>query len=111
MGYGTLRDRFSSLLCLLTCITLQTVRFYEIGEDGVSKGEAKAKFDHRAAVLACAFSSDASHAYSGGLDTSVRECVDFFMTFVLPAELCRTDWILERRRFLTLGRTTTPFQQ
>jgi cell cycle arrest protein BUB3 len=33
----------------------------------------KAKFDHRAAVLACAFSADASRAYSGGLDTSVRE--------------------------------------
>ncbi|KAF8958904.1 WD40-repeat-containing domain protein [Flammula alnicola] len=50
-----------------------TVRFYEIGESGVRKSEAKAKFDHRAAVLACSFSRDASHAYSGGLDTSVRE--------------------------------------
>ncbi|KAF8899587.1 WD40-repeat-containing domain protein [Gymnopilus junonius] len=50
-----------------------TVRFYEIGENGVKPSEAKAKFDHRAAVLACAFSADAAHAYSGGLDTSVRE--------------------------------------
>jgi len=34
---------------------------------------AKSKFDHRAAVLDCCFSSDGSHAFSGGLDTSVRE--------------------------------------
>ncbi|KAH9836158.1 WD40 repeat-like protein [Rhodofomes roseus] len=44
-----------------------TVRFYDIAAN-----EQKAKFDHRAAVLACCFSDD-SHAYSGGLDTSVRE--------------------------------------
>ncbi|KAF8963712.1 WD40-repeat-containing domain protein [Flammula alnicola] len=50
-----------------------TVRFYEIGENGVRKSEARAKFDHRAAVLACSFSPDGSRAYSGGLDTSVRE--------------------------------------
>ncbi|TFK39202.1 WD40-repeat-containing domain protein [Crucibulum laeve] len=49
-----------------------TVRFYEVGEKGVKESEAKAKFDHRAAVLSCCF-SDAAHAYSGGLDTSVRE--------------------------------------
>ena len=36
--------------------------------------EQKAKFDHRAAVLATCF-GDNEHAYSGGLDTSVRECV------------------------------------
>lgn len=47
----------------------QTVRFYD-----VATNEQKTKFDHRAAVLACCF-SDGSHAYSGGLDTSVRECV------------------------------------
>jgi hypothetical protein len=35
--------------------------------------ETKARFDHRAAVLAYAFSADAPWAYSGGLDTSVRE--------------------------------------
>ncbi|KAI0063749.1 WD40 repeat-like protein [Artomyces pyxidatus] len=44
-----------------------TVRYYDIASN-----EQRAKFDHRAAVLSIAF-SDASHAYSGGLDTSVRE--------------------------------------
>ncbi|KAI0628664.1 WD40-repeat-containing domain protein [Trametes polyzona] len=44
-----------------------TVRFYD-----VAANEQKSKFDHRAAVLACCF-SDGDHAYSGGLDTSVRE--------------------------------------
>ena len=39
------------------------------------KPEAKAKFDHRAAVLACSFSVDATHACSGGLDTVVKEYV------------------------------------
>ncbi|KAF8156102.1 WD40-repeat-containing domain protein [Crassisporium funariophilum] len=50
-----------------------TVRFYEIGDGEQRRSEAKAKFDHRAAVLACSFSADAVHAYSGGLDTAVRE--------------------------------------
>ncbi|KAJ3505650.1 hypothetical protein NLJ89_g7306 [Agrocybe chaxingu] len=50
-----------------------TVRFYEIGEPGGRKSEAKAKFDHRAAVLACSFNMDGTRAFSGGLDTSVRE--------------------------------------
>ncbi|KAI0667190.1 WD40 repeat-like protein [Trametes maxima] len=44
-----------------------TVRFYD-----VTANEQKSKFDHRAAVLACCF-SDSTHAFSGGLDTSVRE--------------------------------------
>ncbi|EGO04069.1 hypothetical protein SERLA73DRAFT_130698 [Serpula lacrymans var. lacrymans S7.3] len=44
-----------------------TVRLYD-----VASNEQKAKFDHRAAVLACCF-SDAAHAYSGGLDTCIRE--------------------------------------
>jgi len=44
-----------------------TVRFYD-----VAANEQKAKFDHRAAVLACTF-GDATHAYSGGLDTGVRQ--------------------------------------
>ncbi|KAM6503085.1 WD40-repeat-containing domain protein [Amanita muscaria] len=47
-------------------------RLYEIGEKGGKESEAKAKFDHRAAVLTCCF-SDGSHGYSGGLDTAVRE--------------------------------------
>jgi cell cycle arrest protein BUB3 len=49
-----------------------TVRFYQVGDKEGKQSEAKAKFDHRAAVLACCF-SDATHGYSGGLDTSVRE--------------------------------------
>ncbi|KZT07118.1 WD40 repeat-like protein [Laetiporus sulphureus 93-53] len=44
-----------------------TVRFYD-----VTANEQKAKFDHRAAVLACCFGDD-THAYSGGLETLVRE--------------------------------------
>ncbi|KAG6854543.1 hypothetical protein C0991_005455 [Blastosporella zonata] len=48
-----------------------TVRLYEVGNK-TRQTEAKAKFEHRAPVLACCF-SDASHAFSGGLDTSVRE--------------------------------------
>jgi len=44
-----------------------TVRFYD-----VAANEQKAKFDHRASVLTTCF-SDGSHAYSGGLDASVRE--------------------------------------
>lgn len=49
-----------------------TVQFYEVGEKGGKQSEVKAKFNHRAAVLACCF-SDATHGYSGCLDTSVRE--------------------------------------
>ncbi|KAI5116551.1 hypothetical protein M0805_007559 [Coniferiporia weirii] len=45
-----------------------TVRFYD-----VNANEQKCKFDHRAAVLDCCFSADGRHAFSGGLDTSVRE--------------------------------------
>jgi len=44
-----------------------TVRLYD-----VEANEQKAKFDHRAAVLTCAFATP-DRAYSGGLDTSVRE--------------------------------------
>ncbi|KAF8641345.1 hypothetical protein AX16_010043 [Volvariella volvacea WC 439] len=49
-----------------------TVRLYDVGEKGVRESEARAKFDHRAAVLACCW-SDGAHGYSGCLDTSVRE--------------------------------------
>ncbi|KAH8115359.1 WD40 repeat-like protein [Phellopilus nigrolimitatus] len=45
-----------------------TVRFYD-----VAANEQKCKFDHRAPVLDCCFSPDGRHAFSGGLDTSVRE--------------------------------------
>ncbi|KAI0288662.1 WD40 repeat-like protein [Multifurca ochricompacta] len=44
-----------------------TVRLYDIAAN-----EEKTKFDHRAVVLSTAF-SDASHAYSEGLDASLRE--------------------------------------
>ena len=68
------------------------MRFYEIDDSGGEhKTEAKAKFDHRAAVLACSFSADATHAYSGGLDTVVKEYVDYsfcgsytFLMFISP---------------------------
>ncbi|KAA1475065.1 WD40 repeat-like protein [Dentipellis sp. KUC8613] len=43
-----------------------TVRYYDIAAN-----EQRAKFDHRAAVLAVAW-QDGGHAYSGGLDTAVR---------------------------------------
>jgi len=43
-----------------------TVRFYD-----VNTREQKSKFDQRAAVLTCCF-EDASHAFSGGLDTYVK---------------------------------------
>ena len=59
----------------------QTVRLYEVDDGGSHKTEAKAKFDHRAAVLACSFSADGTHAFSGGLDTVVKEfCRSFFFT-------------------------------
>ena len=48
-------------------IVIQTVRLYDIADN-----EEKTKFDHRAAVLSTTF-SDASHAYSGGLDAPLRE--------------------------------------
>ncbi|TEB21248.1 WD40 repeat-like protein [Coprinellus micaceus] len=52
-----------------------TVRYYDSGSAAAPSrpAELKAKFDHRAAVLACAFNGDGSRAYSGGLDTGVRE--------------------------------------
>ena len=58
----------------------QTVRFYQVGEKGIKESEAKAKFDHRAPVLACCF-SDGTHGYSGGLDTSVREYLVFLFSY------------------------------
>ena len=46
---------------------MQTVRFYDIGESGIQESKMKAEFDHRATVLAYAFSVDPLWAYSGGL--------------------------------------------
>ncbi|KAH8989881.1 WD40 repeat-like protein [Lactarius hatsudake] len=51
----------------ISAVVIQTVRLYDI-----TANEEKTKFDHRAAVLSSTF-SDASHAYSGGLDSSLRE--------------------------------------
>ena len=73
-----------SLIDENSLISFQTVRFYEIDDGEGHKTEAKAKFDHRAAVLACSFSADGTHAFSGGLDTVVKEYVDdFFYTLLL----------------------------
>ena len=70
---SVLRDAKSSYFSFLF---FQTVRLYELEDGGDhNKLEAKAKFDHRAAVLACSFSADATHAFSGGLDTVVKEYV------------------------------------
>lgn len=52
---------------------IKTVRFYEVGENAVKPSELKAKFDHRAAILACAFNADGTKGFSGGLDASLRE--------------------------------------
>lgn len=60
---------FCSALIFANWCHVQTVRFYD-----VATNEQRSKYDHRAAVLACCF-SDGNHAYSGGLDTSVREYV------------------------------------
>ncbi|EIM89377.1 WD40 repeat-like protein [Stereum hirsutum FP-91666 SS1] len=45
-----------------------TVRYYD-----VAANEQKCKFDHRAAVLAVTWAPDATRAFSGGLETHVRE--------------------------------------
>jgi hypothetical protein len=74
------------------------VRFYEIDDGGGQKTEARAKFDHRAAVLACSFSADAAHAFSGGLDTVVKEYVSFRVHYLLIFILTRTDWICRLKR-------------
>ena len=47
----------------------QSLRLYD-----VASNVQKAKFEHRAAVMDCAF-SDGGHAFSGGLDMWVRGCV------------------------------------
>ncbi|KAI0297818.1 WD40 repeat-like protein [Multifurca ochricompacta] len=58
---------FDSISSLQFSPEFLTVRLYDIAAN-----EEKTKFDHRAAVLSTTF-SDASHAYSGGLDASLRE--------------------------------------
>ncbi|KIY52677.1 WD40 repeat-like protein [Fistulina hepatica ATCC 64428] len=51
------------------------VRLYQVRQ-GDGQSEMKTKFDHRAAVLGCAFDKDPAIGYSGGLDTCVR-ALDF----------------------------------
>ena len=58
------------------------MRFYEIDDSEGQKSEAKAKFDHRAAVLAYLFSADAAHAFSGELDTVVKEYINHLCTLM-----------------------------
>ena len=60
-------------------LKLQTVRLYD-----VDANEQKSKYDHRAAVLACCFAGS-DRAYSGGLDTSVREYVVSFYLSPIPS--------------------------
>ncbi|KAI9438832.1 WD40 repeat-like protein [Lactarius indigo] len=66
-GISSLQFSPASSNFLLASSWDSTVRLYDIAAN-----EEKTKFDHRAAVLSSAF-SDASHAYSGGLDSSLRE--------------------------------------
>ena len=85
---------------------VKTVRFYD-----VAANEQKSKFDHRAAVLAVAF-SDESHAYSGGLDTSVRQCVYILSSpayILLTVFDNETGWSWRPKRYTTWDSTMTPF--
>lgn len=79
------------------------MRFYEIDDGEGHKTEAKAKFDHRAAVLACSFSADGTHAFSGGLDTVVKEYVyDYSSDTLLNVYLSRLDLTTEKVNTLGL---------
>ncbi|KAI0779210.1 WD40 repeat-like protein [Irpex lacteus] len=64
---STVRFSPSNPAHLLVSAWDTTVRLYD-----VEANQQKAKFDHRAAVLASSFAT-ADRAYSGGLDTSLRE--------------------------------------
>ncbi|EKM57701.1 uncharacterized protein PHACADRAFT_170913 [Phanerochaete carnosa HHB-10118-sp] len=66
-GISQVRFSPTSPTNLLVASWDTTVRLYD-----VETNEQKTKFDHRAAILACAF-ADGERAFSGGLDTSVRE--------------------------------------
>ena len=83
MGY---REHFSiSPVTYLILPPKKTVRFYDAPENRPT--ELKAKFDHRAAILACAFNADGTKAFSGGLDASLREYAPFLSIIVFPANL------------------------
>ncbi|KAK7685502.1 hypothetical protein QCA50_011366 [Cerrena zonata] len=66
-GISTVRFAPTNPSQLLVSSWDTSVRLYD-----VDTNEQKAKFDHRAAVLTTCF-ADSSRAFSGGLDTSVRE--------------------------------------
>ncbi|GJE85362.1 WD40 repeat-like protein [Phanerochaete sordida] len=66
-GISQVRFSATSPSHLLVASWDTTVRLYD-----VDANEQKVKFDHRAAILACAF-ADTERAFSGGLDASVRE--------------------------------------
>jgi len=83
MGYST-QTPSNYVFDSFFTFSIQTVRFYEVEADESKPSELKSKFDHRAAVLACCF-SDGTHAYSGGLDTSVRESVVLYVTMKHPS--------------------------
>ncbi|KAF8191433.1 WD40-repeat-containing domain protein [Mycena galopus ATCC 62051] len=48
-----------------------SVRYYHVGDPNSKPSEQLAKFEHRAAILTCCF-SDSTHAFSGGLDATIR---------------------------------------
>ena len=47
------------------------MRFYD-----VSRNQLRGKYNHKAAVLDCCF-SDLTHAYSGALDGTLKQCALF----------------------------------
>jgi cell cycle arrest protein BUB3 len=49
---------------------VQTTRVYDVAANA-----PRAKFDHRAAILAGCWGASGTHAYVGGLETRVCECV------------------------------------
>ncbi|KAH8106564.1 hypothetical protein DFH11DRAFT_1549892 [Phellopilus nigrolimitatus] len=75
----------------------KTVRFYD-----VAANEQKCKFDHRAPVPDCCFSPDGRRAFSGELDTSVREFDLETETFRhLGQHSCLAHVLLQARQFQT----------
>ncbi len=86
-------SQFQKGLCLT--LLLQTLYYYDI-----QSNERRCKFDHRAAVLDCCFSGDGRHAYSGGLDTSVR---GYVLPFHIPPPLLPSDYFSDKGDVLRLA--------
>lgn len=55
---------------------MQSVRLYDVAPGGGHK-----TFEHKAAVLDCAFGHDSKTVYSGGLDRCVKMWAFFFLFF------------------------------